>query len=118
MIRFFLGKLAYVIPTFFGITLVAFGFVRVLPGDPVLLLAGERGLTPERYEMLLHQLGFDRPLWQQYVDYLWKLAHGDLFGGHGLKRYLEPDPDLLHPSCTQPIEGAADNSTCVFHSVY
>jgi dipeptide transport system permease protein len=78
MIRFFLGKLAYVIPTFFGITLVAFGFVRVLPGDPVLLLAGERGLTPERYEMLLHQLGFDRPLWQQYLDYLWKLAHGDL----------------------------------------
>jgi len=43
MFRFLLGKLAYLLPTFIGITIVAFGFVRVLPGDPVLLMAGERG---------------------------------------------------------------------------
>ena len=78
MLRFIFGKLAYLIPTFFGITVVAFGFVRVLPGDPVLLLAGERGLSPERYQTLLTQLGFDRPLWQQYLDYVWRLFHGDL----------------------------------------
>ena len=53
MLKFILGKLAYLIPTFFGITIVAFGFVRVLPGDPVLLMAGERGLTEERYAALL-----------------------------------------------------------------
>ncbi len=40
MIRFLLGKLAYLIPTFLGITIVAFGFVRLLPGDPVLLPGG------------------------------------------------------------------------------
>ena len=49
MIRFLLTKLAYLVPTFLGITIVAFGFVRVLPGDPVLLMAGERGLSPERH---------------------------------------------------------------------
>ena len=77
MIRFIFGKLAYLVPTFIGITIVAFGFVRVLPGDPVLLMAGERGLTPERYKALLEQLGFDRPLWQQYLGFLGRLFHGD-----------------------------------------
>ena len=52
--------------------------MRVLPGDPVLLLAGERGLTPERYKQLLAQLGFDRPIWEQYFDYVGRLFHGDL----------------------------------------
>ena len=78
MLKFILGKLAYLVPTFFGITVVAFGFVRVLPGDPVLLLAGERGLTPERYKQLLSQLGCDRHIWEQYFDYVGRLFHGDL----------------------------------------
>lgn len=77
MIRFILSKLAYLIPTFLGITILAFGFVRVLPGDPVLLMAGERGVSPERHAELMKQFGFDRPMWEQYLDYLWNLLHGD-----------------------------------------
>lgn len=77
MIRFILGKLLYLIPTFLGISIVAFGFVRILPGDPVLLMAGERGISPERYAQLSHQLGYDKPMWQQYLDFLWRLLHGD-----------------------------------------
>ena len=60
MLRFIIGKILWLIPTLIGITIVAFGFVRVLPGDPVLLMAGERGLSPERHAELAHQLGFDR----------------------------------------------------------
>ena len=93
MIKFVLGKLAYLIPTFIGITIVAFGFVRVLPGDPVLLMAGERGITPERYKELLAQLGFDRPLWQQYLDFLGKLMHGDF--GHSLVTHKPVLADFL-----------------------
>jgi len=78
MIRFILGRLAYLIPTLLGITVVAFAFVRVLPGDPVLLMAGERGMSAERYAELSRQLGFDRSLPAQYLDYLWRLLHGDL----------------------------------------
>ncbi|MGD9917312.1 MAG: ABC transporter permease subunit [Paenirhodobacter sp.] len=78
MTRFLLTKLLYLIPTFLGITLVAFGFVRILPGDPVLLMAGERGLTPERHAELAHQLGFDKPFLAQYGDFLIRLFHGDL----------------------------------------
>ena len=78
MLKFILSKLLYLIPTVFGITLVAFGFIRLLPGDPVLLMAGERGVSPERYAEITAQLGYDRPLWQQYFSYLGDLAHGDL----------------------------------------
>ena len=78
MIRFFLTKLLYLVPTFLGITIIAFGFVRVLPGDPVLLMAGERGLSPERHAELAAHLGFDRPRWQQYLEFLGRLLHGDL----------------------------------------
>ena len=70
MFRFLLGKFAYLLPTFIGITIVAFGFVRVLPGDPVLLMAGERGLTAERHAELSAQLGFDRPMWQLLIRVL------------------------------------------------
>ena len=78
MLRFILSKLLYLIPTVFGITLVAFGFIRLLPGDPVLLMAGERGVSPERYAEITAQLGYDKPIWQQYLGYLNQLAHGDL----------------------------------------
>lgn len=78
MLRFIFSKLIYLIPTFIGVTIVAFGFVRILPGDPVLLMAGERGISPERHAQLLANLGFDRPIWQQYLDYVWNVLHGDL----------------------------------------
>ena len=78
MLKFILSKLLYLIPTVFGITLVAFGFIRLLPGDAVLLMAGERGVSPERYAEITAQLGYDKPIWQQYLHYLNQLAHGDL----------------------------------------
>ncbi|MFG6081375.1 ABC transporter permease subunit [Paracoccus litorisediminis] len=78
MLRFILSKLLYLIPTMLGITLVAFGFIRMLPGDPVLLMAGERGVSPERYAEISAQLGYDKPLWQQYFTYLGDLLQGDL----------------------------------------
>lgn len=78
MIRFIFGKLLYLVPTFLGITIVAFAFVRVLPGDPVLLMAGERGISPERHAQLAEQLGFSQPIWQQYLHFLGRLLQGDL----------------------------------------
>jgi dipeptide transport system permease protein len=78
MLAFIVRRLGLLIPTFIGITLAAFSFIRFLPGDPVLLMAGERSLTPERHAQLLKQFGFDRPLWQQYLDYLWSALQGNL----------------------------------------
>jgi dipeptide transport system permease protein len=66
-----------VVPTLIGITIVAFAFVRLIPGDPILLLAGERGVSPERYQKLLVAFGFDLPIWQQYLNYVLGLLQGD-----------------------------------------
>jgi dipeptide transport system permease protein len=76
--RFLFARLALLVPTFIGVTIVAFGFIRLLPGDPVLLLAGERGLSPERYNQLMEQFGFSQPIWQQYLDYIVGVLTGDL----------------------------------------
>ena len=78
MLRFLLGRLGLLIPTFIGVTLVSFAFIRLLPGDPAELLAGERGITPERRAEVLSQLGFDKPYWQQYLDYIFGIFQGDL----------------------------------------
>ncbi len=78
MLGFLLRRIGLLIPTFIGVTIAAFGFIRLLPGDPVLLMAGERGLTPERHAELLQQFGFDRPLYEQYFEYLWGAFRGDL----------------------------------------
>ena len=82
MFRFVLSRLLYLVPTVLGITIVAFGFVRILPGDPVLLMAGERGVTPERYAQISAQLGYDKPVLMQYLDFLGRLLQGDF--GHSL----------------------------------
>ncbi len=78
MLRFLITRIGLLVPTFFGVTLIAFLFIRLLPGDPIEILAGERGVDPERHARLLHELGFDRPLWQQYLDYVGDVLHGDL----------------------------------------
>ncbi|MBG6243973.1 dipeptide ABC transporter permease DppB [Candidatus Symbiopectobacterium sp. 'North America'] len=78
MFQFILRRLGLVIPTFIGITLLTFAFVHMIPGDPVMIMAGERGLSPERHAQLLAELGLDKPLWQQYVTYINGVLHGDL----------------------------------------
>ncbi|MGF3027687.1 ABC transporter permease subunit [Methylobacterium aquaticum] len=78
MLRFFLTRASLVIPTFLGITLVAFFLIRLVPGDPIETMAGERGIDPARHAALRAEYGFDKPLLVQYGIYLERLAHGDL----------------------------------------
>lgn len=77
MLLYFLRKLGVILPTFFGVTLVAFIFIRTLPGDPVLLMAGERGISEERHAALMIEFGYDKPILVQYGHYLVDLLQGD-----------------------------------------
>lgn len=77
MLRFLLGRLAVLIPTFIGVSIIAFSFIRLLPGDPVMLMSGERVMSEERYRQISHELGYDRPIVVQYLDYLWGVVRGD-----------------------------------------
>lgn len=78
MFQFILKRLGMIIPTFLGITILTFVFVHLIPGDPVLIFAGERGVSPERHAELMAQLSLNKPLYQQYFDYLIGIFKGDL----------------------------------------
>ena len=77
MLRFLIGRLAVLIPTFIGVSIIAFSFIRLLPGDPVMLMSGERVMSEERYAQISHELGYDRPIAIQYLDYLGGVVTGD-----------------------------------------
>ena len=77
MLRFILQKLALIVPTIIGITIASFAFIRLLPGDPILAMAGQHGVTPERYEILKEQFGYNLPIWQQYFNYVAGILQGN-----------------------------------------
>lgn len=78
MMAFLLRRLGLLIPTFLGVTLIAFALIHLIPGDPIMLMAGERGISAERHAQLLAAYGFDQPLWQQYLVYIGQVLRGNL----------------------------------------
>ncbi|MFM1990123.1 MAG: hypothetical protein RJA99_3080 [Pseudomonadota bacterium] len=78
MLRYVAGRLAAALPVLLGITLLAFALARLLPGDPVETMLGERVGDPELIAEQRARLGLDRSLPAQYLAYLGRLAQGDL----------------------------------------
>ena len=78
MLRLLARRLALIVPTFIGVTLLGFLLIHSIPGDPVEVRVGERGISPERLAYFRHELGLDQPLWKQFLDYQGQLLHGDL----------------------------------------
>lgn len=113
MLGYILKRIGLLIPTFLGITIVAFSFVRVLPGDPVLLMAGERGLKPERYQKLLEEFGYDRPIWEQYLEYLGDLMRGDLGNSLVTKQPVVQEFFTLFPATVELSLCALVIAVCV-----
>jgi dipeptide transport system permease protein len=77
-LRFAATRLTLIIPTFIGVTLLAFLLIRLVPGDPIETLAGERGISQERHEKLRHEYGLDQPVLVQYGRYIERVLKGDL----------------------------------------
>ncbi|GAA0288114.1 ABC transporter permease subunit [Rhodovulum strictum] len=98
MIRYLLARLLTFVPTFLGVTLISFAFIRVLPGDPIIVMAGERGLTEERYAELVTQFGFDKPLPVQFWTYLTGVLQGDLGVSYVTKRPVWDEFFALFPA--------------------
>src|SRR6059058_1687218 len=78
MLAFPLRRIALIVPTFIGVTLLAFALIHLIPGDPVENISGERGMDPERRARLLHEFGLDRSLAAQYASYIGQVLRGDL----------------------------------------
>jgi peptide/nickel transport system permease protein len=77
MLRFILKRLSYAILILIGITFITFILTYIIPADPVRMLAG-RSATAETVESIRQQLGLDKPLIEQYINYLSNLVQGDL----------------------------------------
>jgi peptide/nickel transport system permease protein len=75
----FLGRrLIEMVPVVILVTAVSFGLIFILPGDPAMLIIGDRSAgSPELYQSLRRDLGLDRPVYVQYLDWLGRLAQGD-----------------------------------------
>ncbi|MCQ4261012.1 ABC transporter permease subunit [Stutzerimonas stutzeri] len=78
MFSFIARRLGLLIPTFFGITLLTFALIRMIPGDPVEVMMGERKVDPEMHAQAMERLGLNKPLYLQYFDYIGDLAQGNL----------------------------------------
>jgi dipeptide transport system permease protein len=77
MLKYLLKRAALTVPTFIALMFLTFVAIRLVPGDPVEVRVGERGISPERLEYFRHELGLDQPVWKQFVDYAWQLLHGN-----------------------------------------
>jgi len=80
--HFILRRLAQMIPVLFGITIVVFALLQLIPGDPVTTMLGLQA-RPEAVAALRSELGLDRSLWEQYLHYLGNVVRFDL--GDSLK---------------------------------
>jgi dipeptide transport system permease protein len=77
MFKYLLKRLFLTIPTFVALMFITFVMIRLVPGDPIEVRRGERGISPERLEQLRHEMGLDQPVWKQFGDYVWNIVHGD-----------------------------------------
>jgi len=77
MTRFLARRLLYDVPVLLGVSVIVFGTVKIIPGDPVALLAGVNS-TPAQKAALRHSLGLDSNVAVQFWTWLSHALHGDL----------------------------------------
>jgi peptide/nickel transport system permease protein len=91
--RFILRRLVLMIPVVVVATLVAFSLILLLPGDPALMMLGDQNATnSEAYLALRAELGLDKPLPLQYLDWVGRALHGDF--GYSLRDKLPVGQEL------------------------
>lgn len=77
MLRFIIKRLLLGIPTLFAVLTIIFLLMRVAPGDPAYAVLGDYA-TDDAVAALREQMGLNKPIWQQYLDYMGGLLRGDL----------------------------------------
>jgi peptide/nickel transport system permease protein/oligopeptide transport system permease protein len=78
MFRFLLSRLVTTVPVLFGVSLLVFMMLHLVPGDPVKMMLSEFQTTPQQVELLRSQLHLDEPLPQQYGRFVVNALRGDL----------------------------------------
>ncbi|HET7093353.1 MAG TPA: ABC transporter permease, partial [Thermomicrobiales bacterium] len=76
MLRFALNRIFWFIPTLLAMAAVTFVIMTLTPGSPFDPSAGN-GVNPEAIANLEKLYGLDKPVWQQFLIYVWNALHGD-----------------------------------------
>src|SRR5205814_10361590 len=105
LLALLLRRLVWFVPTLLGLLAVTFVISRVVPADPVALVAGETA-TPPQVAALRRELGFDRPLPVQFVDYVARLIRGDIRQSIYTRRPIAADPAYRLPPTLRPTAAA------------
>ena len=72
------GRLTDLVIVIAGVSVLVFGFIRMIPGDAVAIMLGANAeVTPDRIAAIRSRLGLDLPIHEQYIDWLSKVLHGD-----------------------------------------
>lgn len=95
MLKYIIKRIIGVIPTLIIVTTFVFFFVRLIPGDPARLVAGPQA-TLEDVEVVREELGLNKPIVTQYVDYVAGLFHGDLGMSLRTKRPVATEVSLRY----------------------
>ena len=77
MLAYTVKRVLLLIPMLVGILIIVFGLMQIVPGDPAAILLGEQA-TPEATAEMRHELGLDRPLPVQLMNYILNTFQGDL----------------------------------------
>ncbi|MGZ4766556.1 MAG: ABC transporter permease [Ilumatobacteraceae bacterium] len=77
MLQYIGRRILQFIPVFLGVTLMLFILTRVVPGDPIAMLSGQRAQSPQVLAAMRHAYHLDLPLWQQYLYYLRDILQGN-----------------------------------------
>jgi len=90
--KYIIRRVLALIPVLFGISILVFSLLRLIPGDPVLVMLGDRARV-EDVEKVREELGLNRPLHIQYLEYMRRLLRGDM--GRSMASHVQVSWELL-----------------------
>lgn len=93
MIKYVIKRLLQAIPTVFLVTVAVFLMLHLTPGDPAEVFLGDKRSTPEMLERVREDMGLNRPLHEQYLDYMGNAFQGDL--GRSLQTNIPVTDQIL-----------------------
>lgn len=105
MFQYTLRRVLIAIPSILGVMIIVFAMVRLAPGDPALLLAGEFA-TPETIELIRERLGLNRSVPEQFVRFVTGVAQGDLGRSTRSNRLVTADLAVYFPNTIELALGA------------
>lgn len=75
--QYIIRRLLALIPVLLGVSILVFSLIRMIPGDPVTVMLGERA-RPEDIARVREEMGFNRPIYIQYLEWMGRILRGDL----------------------------------------